>query len=493
MRFHKSMLLAAVAAVVSAAVPAQAAQWQTLSSGRDKVDLDVARIASADNGRVLAWSRLSLAKAVEDKESGTSYNVVEVLNSYDCSGNRYTPIKRLYLDGDKVLKAEPIYGAQEQTASKGMDGTLLKEACRRRPTVALAKPKGDKEVGTGSRFAVMHAELVANGKDGLAKPMTVSDNSAAHAAPAESAKAEAPKRMIDLPKIDPSQVEKPSDLKPGEAAAKPALAEKAPVLTTRPASVESLNGVDKRTREVALATTGPRRVARKPVKHEDIHWAYEGEGAPENWAKIDKKNALCASGKRQSPIDIGEGVKVDLEPIRFDYRPQRVSVENNGHTIQVNVNEGNAIRIMGRSYELKQFHFHRPSEEKVGGKRFDMVVHLVHKDDEGNLAVVAVLLERGEAEQPTIQTVWNNLPLEAGATTNPAAPLDIARLLPTDRSYYTYMGSLTTPPCSENVLWMVFKQPVMVTPDQIAVFSRLYKHNARPIQPNNGRLIKESR
>lgn len=518
MRFHKSALLAAVAASACAITPVHAAQWQAMSSGRDKVGLDVARISLADNGRVLAWSRLSLATAVEDQESGTSYNTVEVLNSYDCSSNRYAPVKRLYLDGDRLLRAEPIYGALDQAVSKGVDGALLKEVCRRRPATASVARQGDREVvvTNNTRPALMHAEMVTNGKEGLAKPVTVSDKAAAP----DAGKTEQPKRMIDLPRIDPSQVEKPTDLKSGETAAKsastpaptarsstPAPAEKPAgpaekAAPARPASVGSINGIDKRTREMALATTGPRRVVRKPappappeeiVRHEDIHWSYEGEGAPTNWGRIDKKNALCDSGRRQSPIDIGEGIKVDLEPIRFDYRPQFINVENNGHTIQVNVGEGNNIRILGRNYELKQFHFHRPSEEKVGGKRFDMVVHLVHKDDEGNIAVVAVLLERGELEQPVIQTVWNNLPLEAGLSTNPAISLDITKLLPADRSYYTYMGSLTTPPCSENVLWMVFKQPVLLTQEQIAVFSRLYRNNARPIQPGNGRLIKESR
>ena len=519
MRFRSPAMLAALAAVFASSTPLQAAQWQKLASGPgEKVEVDLTRITLAEAGRLQAWSRLDLSKPVVDEENGSTYNAVEVLNSYDCLNNRYAPVKRLYLSGEKVIKSEPIYGAKDQVASSGVDGTLLKQVCRSRPQVqtqAPAKGKGSKDVSE-NRFSVMHAEMVTNGKDAKAKPVAVSETKP------EAGKTEAPKRMIDMPRIDPSQVEKPSDLKSAEGgAAKPAekapekaaekpmerAVEKAPerapervpekaVAMPRTPPADILSGLDKRTREVALATVGPRRVARKKkveAKHEEIHWSYEGDGAPANWSKLDAKNSLCASGQRQSPIDIGEGVKVDLEPIRFDYRPQRVSVENNGHTIQVNVNDGNTIRVMGRTYELKQFHFHRPSEEKVAGKRFDMVVHLVHKDDEGHLAVVAVLLERGENEQPVVQTVWNNLPLEAGTSTNPAVNLDISKLLPADRSYYTYMGSLTTPPCSEGVLWMVFKQPVLVTPEQLAVFAKLYKNNARPIQPANGRLIKENR
>ena len=165
---------------------------------------------------------------------------------------------------------------------------------------------------------------------------------------------------------------------------------------------------------------------------------------------------------------------------------------DNGHTIQVEVGE-NSINLTGKNYELVQFHFHRPSEEKVNGQRFDMVVHLVHKSDDGQLAVVAVLLERG-TENPFIQTLWNKLPLEKNVAVQPPITMvDLSTLLPATRTYYTYMGSLTTPPCSEGVLWLVMKQPVQVSQDQINIFSRLYKNNARPIQSTAGRLIKEDR
>ena len=149
------------------------------------------------------------------------------------------------------------------------------------------------------------------------------------------------------------------------------------------------------------------------------------------------------------------------------------------------------IEVNGKRYALLQFHFHRPSEERINGRRFEMDAHLVHKDAEGRLAVVAVLLERGAA-QPLLQTVWNNLPLEKHEAFAARAPIDLNQLLPTDRRYYTYMGSLTTPPCSEGVLWMVMQQPVTISPEQIDVFSRLYPMNARPVQQAAGRLIKQS-
>ncbi|MET0384183.1 MAG: carbonic anhydrase family protein [Burkholderiaceae bacterium] len=220
-------------------------------------------------------------------------------------------------------------------------------------------------------------------------------------------------------------------------------------------------------------------------------WDYGGAAGPQSWGKLQSEFSTCANGSRQSPIDIHGGIAVDLEPIRFDYRPSAFSVVDNGHTVQVNVEPGNAITITGRRYELVQFHFHRPSEERIEGRQYDMVAHLVHKDVDGRLAVVAVLLDRGSA-QAIVQTVWNNLPLEKGDEVKGGSRIDLSELLPEDRRYYTYMGSLTTPPCSEGVLWMVMKQPVPISPEQVAIFAHLYPMNARPLQQAGGRLIKES-
>lgn len=223
-----------------------------------------------------------------------------------------------------------------------------------------------------------------------------------------------------------------------------------------------------------------------------VHWSYEGDGGPENWHRLDPKNRLCATGQRQSPIDIRDGVRVDLEPIGFSYQPSHFSIVDNGHTVQVKPGEG-SLTITGKTYHLVQFHFHRPSEEKINGQRFDMVAHLVHKSDDGNLAVVAVLMERGP-ENPFIQALWNNLPLDKNVEVQPPdTVVDLNTFLPATRNYYTYMGSLTTPPCSEGVLWLVLRQPVSVSAEQVGVFSRLYKNNVRPIQPAAGRLVKEGR
>ena len=222
------------------------------------------------------------------------------------------------------------------------------------------------------------------------------------------------------------------------------------------------------------------------------HWAYNGEGGPAAWGGLKPEFALCGTGKRQSPIDIRGGIAVDLEPVVFDYRSSGFNVIDNGHTVQANLGSGNSIQVGGRRYELVQFHFHRPSEERVNGRQYDMSLHLVHKDPEGRLAVVGLLLERGNSPQPVVQSVWNSLPLEQNQEQASPAAVDLNQLLPDERGYYTYMGSLTTPPCSEGVLWMVMRQPVQLTQAQIDIFARLYPMNARPVQQASGRLIKQS-
>lgn len=221
------------------------------------------------------------------------------------------------------------------------------------------------------------------------------------------------------------------------------------------------------------------------------HWGYDGAGGPAQWGAMRPEFATCASGQRQSPIDLRDGIRVQLDPVQFDYKPSGFRVIDTGHTVQVNVDGGNTIEVTGRRYELQQFHFHRPSEERIEGRVFDMSAHLVHQDPDGRLAVVAVLLEGGSAH-PLVQTIWNNLPLEKGDEVPARGAIDLNALLPAERGYFTYMGSLTTPPCNEGVLWMVMKQPVSVSAEQIAIFSRLYPMNARPVQSASGRLIKES-
>ena len=240
------------------------------------------------------------------------------------------------------------------------------------------------------------------------------------------------------------------------------------------------------------AGASPKHMAQGAAAAHGPAWGYAGALGVESWPVLHPSFSLCGSGQRQSPVDIRDGLPVDLEAVDFLYRPGFFSVTDNGHTVQVQVGGGNAIEVGARRYELTGFHFHLPGEERVDGRSFAMSIHLVHKDAQGRLAVVALVAEEG-TEHPAVQAVWNHLPLERGEFVAASVEFDPMALLPPRRGYYTYMGSLTTPPCTEGVLWIVMQRPIQVSPQQLAIFARLHPMNARPVQPLHGRVIKQSR
>lgn len=222
-----------------------------------------------------------------------------------------------------------------------------------------------------------------------------------------------------------------------------------------------------------------------------VHWGYEGEGAAEKWANLKAEYATCKNGKQQSPIDIQSATVTEkAEPITFDYKSNAENITNNGHTLQINMAKGSSITVAGKRYELLQFHFHSPSEHTLDGKAADMVAYLVHKSADGQLGVIAVLMNKGAAH-PGLAKIWASLPAKIG-TSIPltAAGFNAAELLPSKRGYYGYAGSLTTPPCTEGVNWMVLRTAVEISAEQVTAFSTIIPKSARPVQPLNGRLIK---
>jgi len=262
--------------------------------------------------------------------------------------------------------------------------------------------------------------------------------------------------------------------------------------TTRTASAASRGAVVAGAAAAAATEAEAKHAAGAGAGTHGPAWGYSGSLGPQAWASLHPSFSLCGSGQRQSPVDIRDGLPVDLEEVEFQYRPGFFSVTDNGHTVQVQVGRGNAIEVGARRYELTGFHFHLPGEERVDGRSFAMSIHLVHRDPQGRLAVVALVADEGP-EHPAVQAVWNNLPLERGEFVAASVEFDPTALLPARRGYYTYMGSLNTPPCTEGVLWIVMQQPIQVSPQQLAIFARLHPMNARSIQPLNGRVIKQSR
>ena len=221
------------------------------------------------------------------------------------------------------------------------------------------------------------------------------------------------------------------------------------------------------------------------------HWAYGGEHGPGKWGEMEADFATCKLGHEQSPIDIRNAEKSALPALDFEYTKSTGEIVNNGHSIQINLDDGGVLKLDGVPYKLVQFHFHAPSEEKINGKGYSMVAHLVHQSADGKLAVIAVLLTEGKANA-ALDLVFKRFPQTVGSEKALDGDFNANDLLPATRNYYKYVGSLTTPPCSEGVRWQVLKQPVELSKGQIAAFRKLYSMNARPIQPVNGRKIEEN-
>ncbi|MDZ7589351.1 MAG: carbonic anhydrase family protein [Rubrivivax sp.] len=219
-----------------------------------------------------------------------------------------------------------------------------------------------------------------------------------------------------------------------------------------------------------------------------VHWGYSGAVAPDKWTTLKPEFAACA-GRNQSPIDVAGTTEAEMKPVQFGYEAGGAEVLNNGHTIQVNYDAGSGITVDGIRFDLKQFHFHSPSENRINGKSFPLEAHLVHADKDGMLAVVSVMFEEGKAN-PTIGAAWSKMPKAEGEKNPLPVKAAAAGLLPTDRDYYRYNGSLTTPPCTEGVRWVVMKKPMTVSKEQIQAFqTTLGFANNRPVQPVNARPV----
>jgi len=224
-------------------------------------------------------------------------------------------------------------------------------------------------------------------------------------------------------------------------------------------------------------------------------WTYEGEHGPAHWGEISKDFHTCESGRAESPIDI-EGAKkapADMPRLKVNYQPLPIDIINTGHAVQFNATPGaDSITLGDQAYQLVQFHFHSPGEERFAGKDSVMDAHLVHRSGDGKLLVLAVQFQIGDQPNPVIQTMLDRIPKEKGAEFKVDAvmvnPLD---LLPKQTSYYTYSGSLTTPPYSEGVTWIEFKERVTITQQQLNAMQRFYHGNQRPVQALNGREIWE--
>ncbi|MDH3335642.1 MAG: carbonic anhydrase family protein [Rhodospirillaceae bacterium] len=230
----------------------------------------------------------------------------------------------------------------------------------------------------------------------------------------------------------------------------------------------------------------------KKSSHGSSHWGYEGTEGPENWGELSPQYSVCGRGYEQSPINLTKAISSAVGGIDVNYKRTPLRVVNNGHTIQVNCDPGSTMSLRGDKFSLLQFHFHHPSEHALDGARFQMEAHFVHASSDGRLAVLGVFIEPG-MENSLLAPIWRAMPMEAGPEVKiESTMIKPDDLLPADRSYFRYMGSLTTPPCSQIVNWSVFKQPVQASSAQVGKFSSLFSMNARPLQPLHRRLLLRS-
>lgn len=229
-------------------------------------------------------------------------------------------------------------------------------------------------------------------------------------------------------------------------------------------------------------------------KEEETEWGYGGAANPTQWSELSPEFVSCELGRDQSPINLSqieEGEVADAK-IEFNYRQTSATVVDNGHTIQVNYEPGNTISINGEVYELLQFHFHTPSEHQIENESLPMELHLVHQNEAGELAVVGVLMDVG-AKNSLIADIWEAIPQGGKKAKGNGITVDAANLLPENKTFVSYQGSLTTPPCSEQVSWNLMLEPIKLSSSQIETFESIYSYNARPVQPLNGRLIEINR
>ncbi|MEC5385503.1 carbonic anhydrase family protein [Uliginosibacterium sp. H3] len=525
--------------VLACSASAQAADWLVVANDRvRRVELDRSSITPSDAGTKVAWGRIVLS---DEQAKAYGYRTVRALNRYDCRGHAFIIVKRVYLSSDdSVLREDKVDATTPISVKTGtVDDRFFNEVCKpaslndlrntarqamERVSRANDSEKSDDDKDS-AKPVLRRADIRLTREESPAQPNALppaakqADKNATTAKP-DAAPVPMPRSPVQERKPVPDSVAATSATSSPAPAASPAKHETtarpsaAPSNTTaqriaeqqaaeRAAARASLQVAMAMRRETggssAPASSTPRKpavtmaqAATTPSLPHDLHWSYEGLDGPENWGKLDPEFSVCTNGKRQSPIDIRDGIKVDQEAIQFDYKPSFFRIVDNGHTIQITYGAGSHITVMGRTYDLVQMHFHHPAEERVNGRGFAMVAHLVHRDAEGRLAVVAVLLESGQVNR-FIQTLWNNLPLEKNEDYSPRISIQADELLPSNRDYFSYIGSLTTPPCTEGVLWLVLKQPVQLSAEQIDVFSRFYPNNARPVQAASGRIIKESR
>jgi carbonic anhydrase len=542
-----SALLRPVSLVVlmTAAAGVWADDWEKIvgDNGRT-VEIDIHSIFNSDNHTKVSWGRVVLGNA-ETERSG--YHTIKALNRYDCLHRSFVTIKRVYLDSNEDVVREEILPEQTPTLVRrnSVDERIWRKMC------GLTPPSQAKAEDSGN--ATKRVDTVAAKAEQAARTPPIAHSTLARPAPVSVAP---PPKLAPIPAAAPATVEaapekatvnKPPDIpaasvpEPAPAAVPPndgragaslpadprriaARSENAPYPTTplraepTPAAMPMKAPPVPAPPVAAVAHAAPTMTTRYEPLHAALHtrrpapraaperaalqsapgregWSYHGEGGPDFWGRLRPEWKLCSEGTRQSPLDFAASapVAVNLDPVKFDYHSTHFVITDTDTQLRVKVGSGMWMEVRGQRYALEGFMLHHPSETYIDGKAADMSVHFFHRDGEGRVAVLAVQVMRGDPPNALLQTLLNNLPLEKGSSYTPEITLDLGAFLPASPAHFLYLGSLTTPPCAEGVLWVVMKEPVTLSDEQYNIFVRLHASNARPVQPANARLVLESR
>ncbi len=438
--------------------------WVTVfGDGARQVQIDRASVLPSDGGTRVAWARVLLSSSEAD---GTDHVAAHALNRYDCVNRSVTTLRRRFVDARNMIVREevPTLLRAQAVVSGTVDERLWREICQPATLRDLARIAAEAESIVAA--TTPEAAQAAGGRQvQAAAPVT----EAVLMSVAEAAAVAAAAATLANEPVAPEQ----------RAAAPPS------VTASVTPSVTAI--------QAAEAATRATRAAQRQPAGPTIHWSYHGDKGPEHWAQLSPEWKLCATGQRQSPIDLRGGIRLDLDAPRFEYGPTRFRVSDSGRALEVHVGAGLAAVIRGHVFELNHLSFHVPAEVRVDGRASPLAVHLHHRSADNSHAVLVVLFESGAEPHPELQTVLNNLPLDRGGWYMPQVTFDPLAFLPQQPGHFEFHGSLSTPPCTEGVVWIVMKSPLTASLEQIQILRRLHSDNVRPIQAANDRLILETR
>lgn len=410
-----------------------AAVWvKLLDNNIAKITIDKQSILQKDNLK-RAWVKIEYKTPQKNPETvDTQYNVAKLLWFFDCASQK-SATSQVF----QYLNNELVY-------SVGID---VKSA-------EFIEPAPETDVDIAMRYVCKTDKPI---KPEESKPVTIkpiTDKGKTAPAKAEAEKAATPETKSDEKPLSPEVI----------------------LPAVKPTSTK-INSISK-------PNNG------KSGEHKP-HWTYAGKDGPESWGKLSPEFVTCDVGRNQSPINIEETARASLKPLKAIQKFAAKNIVNNGHTVQVNFKEGNMLAIDNSAFQMKQVHFHSPSENNIRGKSFPLEAHFVHTDSKGNLAVIGVMYTEGKSNA-ALAKLWEQLPNELSEPVELKNRIIPSDLIPENRGYYRFSGSLTTPPCSEGVRWLLMKTSLTASKEQIEAFKKAAHHNNnRPIQPLNGRLIVE--